>query len=56
MEVFGGCYCGEVRYKADGEPKVFRMPQAAVYTSEKQVYHVVPEGVPSFAAQPGAPG
>ena len=37
------------------DPALFGMPQVAVYTQEKQVYHVVPEGVPSFSKRPGKP-
>lgn len=37
------------------DPSIFGMPQAALYTREMQPYHLVPDGVPSFAARPGAP-
>jgi hypothetical protein len=34
------------------DPSVFGMPQAALYTSEKQSFHVVPEGVRVFEKFP----
>ena len=35
------------------EPGVFGMPQMAIYTCDKQSFHVVPEGVRSFERTPG---
>lgn len=34
------------------DPSVFTMPGAIVYTSEKQSYHCLPEGVPTFEKFP----
>jgi len=34
------------------DPSVFGMPQAIVYTSEKQSFHVLPEGVRTFEKFP----
>ncbi len=35
------------------DPGVFGGPQMVIYTAEKQPFHVVPEGVPSFERTPG---
>lgn len=34
------------------DPSLYGMPDAAIYTSEAQPYHVVPPGVPTFAKRP----
>jgi hypothetical protein len=35
------------------DPSVFGGPQAAIWTSDKQAFHLIPEGIPTF---PGFPG
>ncbi len=35
------------------DPSVFGMPQMAIYTIDKQPFHQVPEGVPTFERTPG---
>lgn len=34
------------------DPAVFRGPKAALFVAEKQEFHVIPEGMPSFEAMP----
>jgi hypothetical protein len=36
------------------DPSVFGGPQMVIYTVDKQSFHHVPEGVPSFERTPGA--
>lgn len=45
---------GAVLVKVGGldDPSAFGMPQVAIYAAEKQVYHIVPEGVTSFDGRP----
>jgi hypothetical protein len=40
MKREGGCYCGEVRYVAEGEPMM------------KQTFHQIPDGLPTFERLP----
>ena len=35
------------------DPSAFGGPQIAIYTSEKQSFHHVPSGIPSFEKFPG---
>jgi len=35
------------------DPSVFGGPQMVIYTIDKQSFHHVPEGVPSFERRPG---
>jgi hypothetical protein len=35
------------------DPSVFGMPQMAIFTGEKQSFHVIPPGIPSFERGPG---
>jgi hypothetical protein len=35
------------------DPSVFGGPQMVIYTVDKQSFHTVPEGVPSFERAPG---
>ena len=35
------------------DPSVFEGPQMAIYTVDKQSFHQLPEGVPSFERTPG---
>ena len=35
------------------DPSVFGGPQMAIYTCDKQDYHRVPEGIPTFDKMPG---
>jgi hypothetical protein len=35
------------------DPKVFGTPQMAIYLVDKQPFHHVPEGVPTFERRPG---
>ncbi len=35
------------------EPSLFGMPQMAIFTIDKQVFHQLPSGVPSFERVPG---
>jgi hypothetical protein len=35
------------------DPAVFEGPQMAIYTVDKQPFHQVPEGVPTFERTPG---
>jgi hypothetical protein len=37
------------------DPNVFGMPQMAIFASEKQIFHRIPEGVPAFERGPGSP-
>ena len=34
------------------DPSVFGMPQMAIFTGEKQSFHTIPAGVPSFERSP----
>jgi hypothetical protein len=36
------------------DPSLFKGPQIVIYTVDKQPYHLIPEGVPTFATVPGA--
>ena len=36
------------------DPSLFGGPQMVIYTKDKQAFHHVPEGVPSFESRPGA--
>lgn len=36
------------------DPSVFKGPQMVIYTIDKQAFHHVPEGVPTFERVPGA--
>jgi hypothetical protein len=36
------------------DQSIYGMPLAIVYTSEKQAYHCLPEGVPTFEKFPAA--
>jgi hypothetical protein len=35
------------------EPSVFEGPQMAIFTIDKQVFHQLPEGIPTFERLPG---
>jgi hypothetical protein len=35
------------------DPGLFEMPQFALFTCDKQVFHTIPKGTPSFARLPG---
>ncbi len=35
------------------DPKLFEVAQMAIYTIDKQPFHVVPEGMPAFERLPG---
>jgi len=35
------------------DPSLFGMPQMAIYAGEKQVFHAIPEGVPTLQGRPG---
>lgn len=35
------------------DPKLFEGPQMAIYTIDKQPFHVLPEGLPTFERLPG---
>ena len=35
------------------DPSVYGSPQIAIYTVDKQTFHQVPDGVPSFERMPG---
>jgi hypothetical protein len=35
------------------DPSVFEGPQMAIYTCDKQPFHHVPEGIPTFDKAPG---
>jgi hypothetical protein len=35
------------------DPSVFGAPQIAFWTSDKQPYHLIPEGVRAFESMPG---
>jgi hypothetical protein len=49
MRLEGGCYCGAVRYVAEGEP-VLRA-QCDCRTC-RQPFHLIADGVPAFAGLP----
>ena len=34
------------------DPSLFGLPQMAIYTLDKQPFHMIPEGVPAFERQP----
>lgn len=34
-------------------PGLFEMPQFAIFTCDKQVFHTIPEGIPNFERLPG---
>jgi hypothetical protein len=34
------------------DPAVFGTPQMAIYTCDKQPFHVIPEGIPTFERRP----
>jgi hypothetical protein len=36
------------------DPSLFGSPQMVIYTKDKQSFHHVPEGVPTFETRPGA--
>ena len=36
------------------DPSLFKGPQMVIYTVDKQAFHHVPEGVPTFETRPGA--
>lgn len=36
------------------DPSLFTGPQMVIYTIDKQTFHYVPEGVPTFETRPGA--
>ncbi len=36
------------------DPSLFTGPQMVIYTKDKQSFHHVPDGVPSFESRPGA--
>jgi hypothetical protein len=46
MKLEGGCYCGNVRYAAEGNS------QMAIFTVDKQPFHAIPEGIPSLERLP----
>ncbi|GIW42254.1 MAG: hypothetical protein KatS3mg076_2831 [Candidatus Binatia bacterium] len=35
------------------DPSVFGMPQMAIFTIDKQAFHWIPEGIPTFERTPG---
>ena len=35
------------------DPSVFGMPQMAIFTGEKQSFHLIPPGIPTFERAPG---
>ena len=35
------------------DPGVFEAPQMAIYTIDKQAFHQIPEGIPTFERMPG---
>jgi hypothetical protein len=35
------------------DPKLFGMPNVAIYTCDKQAFHRIPEGIPTFEKLPG---
>jgi hypothetical protein len=35
------------------DPSVFGGPQMAIYTIDKQSWHSIPEGIPTFERTPG---
>ena len=35
------------------DPAAYGGPQAAIWTADKQAYHLIPEGLPTFAGFPG---
>ena len=36
------------------DPSLFKGPQMVIYTVDKQAFHHIPEGVPTFETRPGA--
>ena len=55
MRFEGGCYCQKGRYLAEGaldDPSLFGVPQMAINTLDKQLFHMIPEGVPAFERLP----
>ena len=36
------------------DPSLFTVPQMVIYTIDKQSFHHIPEGVPTFETRPGA--
>ena len=65
MTFEGGCYCGQVRDVAEGEPRLKAQrhcrecqdisggaPQMAINTSDMQPFHIIPEGLPTFEREP----
>ena len=34
------------------DPSLFGLPQMAIYTLDKQPFHLIPEGVPAFEREP----
>ena len=36
------------------DPSLFKGPQMVIYTIDKQAFHHLPEGVPTFETRPGA--
>ena len=66
MKLEGGCYCKGLRYVAEGEPMMKAQchcrecqyitggsPNLAIYTCDKQAFHRIPEGIPTFDKLPG---
>jgi hypothetical protein len=35
------------------DPSIFGMPQMAIFTAEKQSFHLIPPGIPTFERAPG---
>ena len=35
------------------DPSLFEMPQLAIFTCDKQMFHTIPQGLPSFEKLPG---
>ena len=34
------------------DPSLYGAPQMAIYTLDKQAFHMIPEGVPAFEREP----